>query len=114
LYNYFLNILKKSKLVFSYLCLDELYTFYGNKGNRVYIWSAVGVTKTGRKFYFYHLSKRKDIDSLLSFNFDLPKVDKYYTDGHFAYSNVYGRPLHNLCKFHKPLTDISLIFRQKL
>lgn len=40
----------------------------------------VGFNK-GKKFYFYHLSKRKNIDSLLSFNFDLPKVEKYYTDG---------------------------------
>ena len=90
LYNQFINLLKKANIVFSYLCLDELYTFYGKKSNKAYIWSAVGVTKTGRKFYFYFLSKKKDIESLLSFNFDLPKVEKYYTDGHFAYSNVYG------------------------
>jgi len=83
-------MLKEAKLVFSYLCLDELYTFYGKKENKAYIWSAVGVTKTGRKFYFYFLSKKKNIESLLTFNFDLPKVDKYYTDGNFAYSNVYG------------------------
>ena len=88
LYKLFLNFLKKTNLVFSYLCLDELYTFYGKKENKVYVWNAVGVTKTGRKFYF--LSKKKNIESLLSFNFDLPKVDKYYTDGHFVYSNVYG------------------------
>ena len=51
-------------------------------------WSVVGGIKTGRKFYF--LSKKKNIDSLLLFNFDLPKVERYYTDVHFAYSNVYG------------------------
>ncbi len=90
LYKLFLNFLHKCNLVFLYLCLDELYTFYGKKENKAYIWSAVGVTKTGRKFYFYFLSKKKNIESLLSFNFDLPKVKKYYTDGHFAYSNVYG------------------------
>jgi len=90
LYKQFLILLKEARLVFSYLCLDELYTFYKRKDNRVYIWSAVGVTTTGRKFYFYFLSKKKNIESLLSFNFDLPKVEKYYTDGHFAYSNIYG------------------------
>ena len=90
LYNKFLTMLSETPIVFSYLCLDELYTFIKNKQNRVYIWSAVGVTKTGRKFYFYFLSKNKNIKSLLSFNFDLPKVEKYYTDGHFAYENVYG------------------------
>jgi len=56
LYKLFLNLLKKANLVFSYLCLDELYTFYGKKSNKVYIWSAVGITKTGKKFYFYFLS----------------------------------------------------------
>ena len=90
LYNKFLTMLSETPIVFSYLCLDELYTFIKNKQNRVYIWSTVGVTKTGRKFYFYFLSKNKNIESLLSFNFDLPKVEKYYTDGHFAYENVYG------------------------
>ncbi|WP_459884860.1 IS1 family transposase [Caminibacter profundus] len=91
LYKLFVNLLKKANLVFSYLCLDELYTFYGKKGNKAYVWTTVGVTKTGRKFYFYFLSKKKNIESLLSFNFDLPKAEKYYTDGHFAYSNVYGK-----------------------
>jgi len=90
LYKQFLKLLKETSLTFSYLCLDELYTFYRKKDNKVYVWSAVGVTKTGRKFYFYFLSKKKNIDSLLLFNFDLPKVERYYTDGHFAYSNVYG------------------------
>ena len=65
LYKEFLALLKKSKLVFSYLCIDELYTFYGKKKNKAYIWSGVGVTKTGRKFYFYFLSKKKNIESLL-------------------------------------------------
>jgi len=87
LYNQFIKLLKKLKLVFSYLCLDELYTLYRKKNN---IWSVVGGIKTGRKFYFYFLSKKKNIDSLLLFNFDLPKVERYYTDVHFAYSNVYG------------------------
>jgi IS1 family transposase len=97
------------------LCLDELYTFYGNKGNRVYIWSAVGVTKTGRKFYFYHLSKRKDIDSLLSFNFDLAKVDKYYTDGHFAYSNVYGeKASQQKSKFTNIVENLNYQMRDKI
>ena len=90
MYKQFLKLLKETSLTFSYLCLDELYTFYRKKDNKVYVWSAVGVTKTGRKFYFYFLSKKKNIDSLLLFNFDLPKVERYYTDGHFAYSNVYG------------------------
>ena len=37
LYNKFLTMLKESPIVFSYLCLDELYTFYAKKENKVYI-----------------------------------------------------------------------------
>ena len=91
MYKEFLAMLRKSPIVFSYLYLNELYTFYKKKDNRVYIWSAVGVTKTRRKFYFYFLSKKKNINSLLSFNFNLPKVEKYYTDGHFAYSKAHAK-----------------------
>ncbi len=47
-----LNLLKKSKLVFLYLCMDELYTF----------------------------AKKKDIKNLISFNFNLPKANRYYND----------------------------------
>ena len=112
LYNQFISMIKKLKLVFSYLCLDELYTFIGN---RVYVWSAVGVTKTGRKFYFYHLSRKKNIDSLISFNFDLPKVDKYYTDGHFAYSNVYGnKASQTKSKFTNIVENLNSQMRDKI
>ena len=115
LYKEFLVLLKKSKLVFSYLCIDELYTFYGKKKNKAYIWSAVGVTKTGRKYYFYYLSKNKDIKSLLSFNFDLPKVDKYYTDGHFAYSNVYGeKASQKKSKFTNLVENLNSQMRDKI
>ena len=37
LYNEFLKLIKKSKLIFYYLCLDELYTFYGIKENKTYL-----------------------------------------------------------------------------
>ncbi len=30
-------------------------------------------------------------EKLLSFNFDLLRVDRYYTDGHFTYSNIYEK-----------------------
>ena len=56
LYDHFIKLLKETKLVFSYLSMDELYTFIGKKEIRAYVWTAVGVTKRGRKFCFYHLS----------------------------------------------------------
>jgi hypothetical protein len=49
LYNQFIKLLKEAKLVFLYLCMDELYTFIGKKGTKTYVWTAVGITKTGRK-----------------------------------------------------------------
>jgi len=81
LYKLFVNLFKKVNIVFSYLYGDELYTFYTKKDHKLYIWIAVGVTKRGIKFYFYFLSKKKDIESLLSFNFDLLKVERHYIDG---------------------------------
>ena len=46
--------------------------------------------KQEENFIFIFYPKKKDIESLLSFNFDLPKVERYYTDGNFVYSNLYG------------------------
>ena len=43
----------------------------GKKETKAYVWTAVGITKTGRKFYFYHLSLKKDADTLFAFNTDL-------------------------------------------
>jgi len=115
LYNYFVKRIKEAPVVFSYLCLDELYTFYEKKDKKAYVWSAVGVTKTGRKFYFYFLSKKKDIKNLISFNFNLPKVDKYYTDGHFAYSNVYGtKASQTKSKFTNLVENLNSQMRDKI
>ena len=45
--------------------MDELYTFIGKKEIKAYVWTAVGVTKTGRKFCFYHFSLKKDANTYL-------------------------------------------------
>ena len=70
LYNQFIKLLK------FIICLNELYTFVKKKNNRVYVWTAVGITKTKRKFYFYYLSKNKNANALFNFNLDLPKVGR--------------------------------------
>jgi hypothetical protein len=60
LYERFTKLIREAKEAFLYLCIDELYRFVGEKRNRVYVWTAVGVIKrikSGRKFYFYSLSK---------------------------------------------------------
>jgi len=51
----------------------------------------VGVTERGRRFSFYPLSRKKDSKSLFRFNLELPKGEKYYTDGRFGYENGYGK-----------------------
>lgn len=90
LYRNFIQTLNASTLVFSYLIIDELYTFIGKKRRKYYLWTAICVTQTGRRFYFYHLSKEKSAGALFIFNQDLPKVQKVHCDGHFGYQVVYG------------------------
>jgi IS1 family transposase len=72
------------------MIMDELYTFIGKKRKRYYLWTSIAVTSTKRYFYFYHLSKYKDAGALFTFNQDLPKVNKVYTDGCFSYDKIYG------------------------
>ena len=73
------------------MIMEELYTFiHRNKSKKYYVWTFIGVTSTGKKFYFYHLSKRKTVEELFNFNLDLPKVDRVYSDENFSYHNIYG------------------------
>jgi len=72
------------------MIMDELYTFVRKKTRRLYVWTSIAVTPTGKYFYFYHLSKYKDAGALYTFNQNLPKVDKVYTDGYFSYDKIYG------------------------
>ena len=68
--------------------MDGLWTYIGKKSKRRYVWASIAVTQTGKYFYFYHLSKSRDAGSLFTFDFDLPKVNKIYTDGCFSYNKI--------------------------
>jgi IS1 family transposase len=70
--------------------MDELYTFVQRKSQKYYVWTSIAITQTGKKFYFYHLSRRKTTEELFNFNLDLPKVTQVYSDENFSYHNVYG------------------------
>ena len=72
------------------MIMDELYTYIGKRRKRYYVWASMAFTRTGKKFYYYHLSKHKSMQALFFFNQDLPKVDRIYADGNFAYDSVYG------------------------
>jgi IS1 family transposase len=72
------------------MIMDELYTFVQRKSKKYYLWTSIGVTTTGKKFYFYHLSKRKTLEELFNFNLDLPQVNRVYSDENFSYHNIYG------------------------
>lgn len=79
---------------FEYMIMDELYTFIGKKRKKYYLWTSIAVTSTKKYFYFYHLSKYKDAGALFTFNENLPKVNKVYTDGCFSYDRIYGDKAH--------------------
>ena len=72
------------------MIMDELYTYIKSKRKRYYVWACMAFTKTGKKFYYYYLSKYKTTQALFLFNQDLPKVNRVYSDGNFAYDSVYG------------------------
>lgn len=73
------------------MIMDELYTFIATKTNKYYVWTAIARTITGKKFYYYRLSKHKTVNELFEFNLDLPNVDRVYSDANFSYGNVYGK-----------------------
>ncbi len=83
-------MVKSTPLIFSYMVMDELYTFVGKKSKRYYLWASIAITSTGKKLYFYHLSKYKNTGALFEFNEHLPKINKIYCDGCFSYDKVYG------------------------
>ncbi len=70
--------------------MDELYTYIKSKKKRYYVWTSMAFTKTGKRFYFYYLSKYKTTQALFFFNKNLPKVNRVYSDGNFAYDSVYA------------------------
>ena len=56
--------------------MDELYIFSLKKWIKCYIWVSIVVTKTGKYFYFYHLSKSRRASNLLDFDLKLPDIEK--------------------------------------
>ena len=72
------------------MIMDEMYTFVHKKRKRVYIWTAIAVTRTNRYFYFYHLSRDKGSGALWNFNDDLPNTPKVYTDRNYSYNAIFG------------------------
>ncbi len=72
------------------MIMDELYTYVKRKKRRYYVWTSIAFTKTGKKFYYYYLSKHKTTQALFLFIRTLPKVNQVYSGGNFAYDSVYG------------------------
>ena len=72
------------------MIMDEMYTFVHRKRKKVYIWTAIAVTRTNRYLYFYHLSRDKGAGALWNFKDDLPNTPKVYTDGHYSYNAIFG------------------------
>ena len=72
------------------MIMDELYTYIGSKRKKYYLWTSMAFTKTGKKFYYYYLSRHKSTQALFLFNQQLPYINIVYADGNFAYDSVYG------------------------
>ena len=80
------------------------------------LWVSVVVTKTGRKFYFYHISKKRNAEELLNFELKLPNVDKIYCDGNLSYSCVYGLQMVFMqkSKFTNIVENVNSQIRDKI
>jgi len=72
------------------MIMDEMYTFIHNKRKRFYVWTAIAITQSNRKFFYYHLSHDKGSGALFYFKDQLPNVDKIYTDGNYSYNTIFG------------------------
>ena len=82
--------MKSCNLVFSFMIIDEIYTFYKNKDKKSYIWASIAVDSNNKYYYFYKLTKYKNTKALKSFSIDLPtNVNTIHTDGNFCYGKVY-------------------------
>ena len=82
----------------------------------MYIWVSVIVTKRGRKFYFYHISKKRNAEELLNFELKLPNVDKVYCDGNLSYGSVYGLEVASMqkSKFTNIVENVNSQIRDKI
>ena len=102
-------------MVFCYMIMDEMFTFERKKSLKRYIWTSIAVTATGKYFYFYHLSKRRDSVALFNFNFDLPKVDKIYSDEAFSYHKIYGtKSIRKKSKITNVIENLNSQIRDKI
>ena len=116
LYENFVELFNNSKLILSYMVIDEMYSFIQKKSNKCYIWVSVVITRSGRKFYFYHVSKRRTAEELLNFELKLPNVDKIYCDGNLSYSCVYGLDKVSMqkSKFTNIVENVNSQIRDKI
>jgi len=71
------------------MVIDEIYTFCGSKQNKTYIWTALAF-KDNNIYKYFHLSKSRTINDLFEFKLSLPSTNIVYSDGNFAYANVFG------------------------
>lgn len=73
-----------------FMCLDEIYTYIGDKNNKYYVWTGIAWTNEGQKLGFFYLSKTKTYADLVAFDKTLPQADKVYTDNNPTYQMLYG------------------------
>ena len=97
------------------MIMDELYTYIGKRKTKYYIWTSMVFTSTGKKYYFYHLSKRRTAMELFNFNQDLPIVENVYSNGNFSYDNVYGsKAIQEKSKMTNIIENLNSQLRDKI
>lgn len=72
------------------LVLDEIYSFSSKKHQRCYVFTAVGTTDLGYRFFHARLYPTNCARSLRRFLAELPAADHYFSDGAPMYGLVLG------------------------
>ena len=72
------------------LILDEIYTFWGQKDQRCYVFTAVGITDFGKRIFFARVLEEPSSSCLRRFLSLLPPARHYFSDGAPMYGEVLG------------------------
>ncbi len=82
--------LKEDLIEFESLILDEIYTFVGSKNQRCYVFTAIGVTEFGKRYFFARVLDQPSSACLRRFLALLPPARHYFSDGAPMYGEVLG------------------------
>ena len=82
--------LKDELIELESLILNEIYTFWGQKDQRCYVFTAVGITDFGKRIFFARVLEEPSSSCLRRFLSLLPPARHYFSDGAPMYGEVLG------------------------